>query len=58
MAIFHHVINDDCIRDTDNDNIIEEERVEVKTLFGIRFWKKTANETNEFVHINKRKLGF
>jgi hypothetical protein len=58
MSIFKHTIQDDSVRDMDTDNIIQEERVEKKILFGICFWSKTANETNEFVKIEKRKLGF
>jgi len=58
MSLFSHVINDDCIRDSVSDNIVREKRVEVKTLFGIVIWKKTANETNEFVILEKRKMGF
>ena len=58
MSLFNHTIVDDCIRDASSDNIIEEQRVETKTLFGIVIWRKQANETNEFVIVEKRKLGF
>ena len=58
MSLFKHTIKDDAIRDMDTDNIIEEERVERKLLFGICFWSKKANETNEFVKVKKRELGF
>ena len=58
MSFLKHTIKDDCIRDSVSDNIVEEERVEKKYLWGICVWKKVANETNEFVVIEKRKLGF
>ena len=58
MSLFKHIVNDDCIRDMDTDNIVQEERVERKFLFGICFWSKKANETNEFVKVEKRKLGY
>lgn len=58
MSIFKHTIQDDAVRDIDTDNILKEERVERKLLFGICFWSKKANETNEFVKTEKRKLGF
>ena len=58
MSIFKHTIQDDCIRDSVTDNIVKEERVEKKFLWGLCVWTKTANETNEFVILEKRKLGF
>jgi len=58
MSLFTHSIQDDAIRDVDTDNIVEEERVERKFIWGICYWKKKVNETNEFVEIKKRKLGF
>ena len=56
--IFKHTIQDDCVRDSQTDNIVKEKRVEEKRIFGIVVWCKEANETNEFVTIDKRKLGF
>ena len=58
MSILKHTIKDDCIRDIDTDNIVSETREEKKFLWGICVWQKTADETNEFVKIEKRKLGF
>ena len=58
MSIFKYTIKDDAIRDSVTDNIIEEERVERKYIFGICYWSKKVNETNEFVVVEKRKLGF
>jgi hypothetical protein len=42
----------------DTDNIVDETREEKKFLWGICVWHKVAKETNEFVKIEKRKLGF
>lgn len=58
MSILKHTIKDDCIRDIDTDNIVSETREEKKFLWGICVWSKTADETNEFVKIEKRKMGF
>ena len=58
MSIFKHTISDDCIRDIDTDNILKEDRIEEKIIFGIRYWAKIVNENNEYVKIEKRKLGF
>ena len=58
MGVFKHTVNDDCIRDMDTDNIVKEDRVERKVIFGICYWSKVSKETNEFVKLEKRKLGF
>ena len=58
MSIFKHVVTDDAVRDIDTDNVVEETRIEKKILFGICFWSKKCDETNEFVKVEKRKLGF
>ena len=58
MNWLRHTIKDDCIRDMDTDNIVEEKRVERKFLWGLCLWEKSAEETNEFIKIEKRKLGF
>ena len=58
MSWLRHTIKDDCIRDMDTDNIVEEKRVERKFLWGLCLWEKEAEETNEFIKIEKRKLGF
>lgn len=58
MSFFKHSIKDDSVRDLDNDNILEEQRVEKKYILGICYWSKTADETNEYVKTEKRKLGY
>ena len=58
MSIFKHIITDDCVRDQDSDNILKEDRLEVKSIFGIRYWSRKTKDTSEYVKVEKRKVGF
>jgi len=58
MNFFKHSIKDDAVRDLDNDNILKEDRVEKKYILGVCYWFKVVAETNEYVKVEKRKLGY
>ena len=58
MSLFKHTIDDESVRDVDTDNVLDETRVERKTLFGLCYWSKEAKDKSEYVKVEKRKLGF
>ena len=58
MSWFKHIVEDESTRDVDQDNILDEKRVERKYLFGICYWEKLSSDKSEYVKVEKRKVGF
>ena len=58
MSIFKYTISDKSVRDIDNDNILDETRIEKKFICGVCYYKKETVDNSEYVKRDKRKVGY